>query len=272
MGTVQSAIRLAEGEFFGASVSSKRQHGIRYSETWYEPLQRVPAHSHQSALFCYLASGSYSEQYASRREDYEPGSIVFHPAGETHYGWFGDRRGRCLQVEVAADIVARLTEHGRIPGESVSWHRGPAAWLGRRLFGEFTAGRPASDLAMEGMALELLAHVVRYRDLDRGARWLRQVHERIRQALEEKLIITELASELDLEPVRMARAFRRRYGESIGRMHRRLRIEEACRRLVDPDVRVTDVAADLAFADQSHFTRIFRQFVGTTPARYRRSL
>jgi AraC-like DNA-binding protein len=33
---------------------------------------------------------------------------------------------------------------------------------------------------------------------------------------------------------------------------------------------VGEVAADLGFADQSHFTRVFRRHVRTTPARFQR--
>ena len=34
--------------------------------------------------------------------------------------------------------------------------------------------------------------------------------------------------------------------------------------------RLADVAAEAGFADQAHFTRMFKSAVGLTPARYRR--
>jgi AraC family transcriptional regulator len=35
---------------------------------------------------------------------------------------------------------------------------------------------------------------------------------------------------------------------------------------------IAQVAFDTGFADQSHFSRSFRQMMGTTPGRYRRKL
>jgi AraC-like DNA-binding protein len=49
----------------------------------------------------------------------------------------------------------------------------------------------------------------------------------------------------------------------------RLRIERAKTLLEQNGSKISEVAATLGFADQSHFTRKFRCVVGITPAKYR---
>jgi AraC family transcriptional regulator len=68
----------------------------------------------------------------------------------------------------------------------------------------------------------------------------------------------------------LAREFRACHGMSVGEYGRRVRLSWAATELVSGDRSLAEVAAEAGFADQSHFTRLFKRHVGTTPARYRR--
>jgi AraC family transcriptional regulator len=48
-----------------------------------------------------------------------------------------------------------------------------------------------------------------------------------------------------------------------------LRIEWATARLRDSRSSLSEIALSAGFADQSHFTRVFRRATGLTPARFR---
>ena len=47
------------------------------------------------------------------------------------------------------------------------------------------------------------------------------------------------------------------------------RYQTAARLLGDADIRITDVAMDLGYADSAHFTRAFKRWAGMTPREYR---
>jgi AraC-like DNA-binding protein len=49
-----------------------------------------------------------------------------------------------------------------------------------------------------------------------------------------------------------------------------VRVRRACDRLRARDATLADVALETGFVDQSHFTRVFKRVMGTTPAAYRR--
>ena len=83
------------------------------------------------------------------------------------------------------------------------------------------------------------------------------------------MTVGEVARAVGVNPVRLARTFRRRYGMSLGTYTRGLRIDWAGRELRSSHLPLSTIAMQAGFADQSHFTRTFRRQVGVTPHRYR---
>jgi transcriptional regulator GlxA family with amidase domain len=63
--------------------------------------------------------------------------------------------------------------------------------------------------------------------------------------------------------------FRRALGEPLAGYLRRIRVEAAANLIATTDLSISDVAAEVGFADQSHLTRWFGRYQGTTPGRYR---
>ncbi len=113
--------------------------------------------------------------------------------------------------------------------------------------------------------------LLRSRPRDAGAPgWLLRAREMLRDNLREPLRLADVASELGTTPVRLARAFRRVFGQSPGDYVRQERIRLACERLADPKATISGIALELGFADQSHFTRVFRRHIGTSPGAFRR--
>jgi AraC family transcriptional regulator len=102
--------------------------------------------------------------------------------------------------------------------------------------------------------------------------WLARARELIAASCESQLTIGDLARELDLHPVYLSRAFRARTGLGVGELAHRLRVQRAAALLLDPRSMLADVALRCGFADQSHFTRVFRSITGTTPCAFRAQL
>jgi len=75
-----------------------------------------------------------------------------------------------------------------------------------------------------------------------------------------------------MQPPSLARAFRRRYGCTVGEYVRRLRIEFACRELAGSEKPLASIAQNAGFFDQSHFSKTFKLLTGQSPAAYRKLL
>lgn len=96
----------------------------------------------------------------------------------------------------------------------------------------------------------------------------RDVCAHIDDNLGSRLSLGELAAVAGVSRFHFARQFRLRTGETPMGYVLRLRVERAQQLLRARGCRIADVAALLGFADQSHFTRTFKRFVGVAPSRY----
>ena len=93
----------------------------------------------------------------------------------------------------------------------------------------------------------------------------------IMSRLSEHVSLDELSQAAGLPIFRLVKSFARAYGIPPHSYHLCARILNA-RELLASGVRPAEVAADLGFADQSHFGRHFRKFTGLSPASYQRKV
>ncbi|HEY0333693.1 MAG TPA: AraC family transcriptional regulator [Stenotrophomonas sp.] len=95
--------------------------------------------------------------------------------------------------------------------------------------------------------------------------------EYIERHLCETVGVHQLAAAACMSRFHFARVFRRATGYSPMEYLRHRRIEQAQVLLLEGRHKVSEIANDLGFFDQSHFVRRFRRATGCTPARYART-
>lgn len=79
----------------------------------------------------------------------------------------------------------------------------------------------------------------------------------------------EMARTAGMSARAFERSFQREYGLPPQQYLKRLRIQTACRLLVETRESISHIGLRCGFADQSHLTREFRRVTGVTPATYR---
>lgn len=80
-----------------------------------------------------------------------------------------------------------------------------------------------------------------------------------------------LARAAGMHPDAFVRKFVQATGHTPHRFGLRLRVERAAARLREGRLSIDEIAAAAGFCDRFHFSRVFKQVMGTSPARYRRS-
>lgn len=93
----------------------------------------------------------------------------------------------------------------------------------------------------------------------------------IEKRLDEDLTLEELARAAGFSPYHFHRLFTAFTGESLGRVIRRLRLEQAARLLAQSPKRVTDVALEAGFASLEGFERAFAAHFAASPSQYRQA-
>jgi len=99
----------------------------------------------------------------------------------------------------------------------------------------------------------------------------RRALEMMYAQLDASLTVDVLAKEVGLSPAHFARAFRETLGQAPHRYLLTLRLEHARRLLEAPNAALSDIAQRTGFADQAHFTRLFKREFGVTPGTVVRS-
>jgi AraC-like DNA-binding protein len=99
---------------------------------------------------------------------------------------------------------------------------------------------------------------------------LRRVEEYVDANLDSTLDIGELAGILRMSPSHFTRSFNRSVGTTPHRYVIQCRVAKARELLSKTNLPLTDIALDIGFSDQSHFSRRFQELVGVPPGAYRR--
>lgn len=97
----------------------------------------------------------------------------------------------------------------------------------------------------------------------------RQAAELLRNALSQRWTLDALAHEVHLSRAQLSRVFVDAYGKTPLAYLTMLRIEHMARLLRETDLTIDAAARQVGWTNRGHVARIFRQYVGVTPRRYR---
>jgi len=251
----------------------RRVGGLLLAEVAYEAGQRIPRHLHAHARFVLVLAGALTEIRGDESSTYGPSSLLFRRPDEPHAYVVAKSGATCLIMDLEPAWLDRAREHAPVLGESTAFRSGFIVHLAHRLYGEFRLRDEVSRLVIESIALGVLAEASR-----RAARterpapaWLQHARALVERHFAEPLPLAVVAAQVGVHPVHLARTFRRAYQTTFAGYVRQVRIDFARRELAGPAA-LSDIAAAAGFCDQSHFSRLFKQYTGLTPAEYRVAL
>jgi AraC-like DNA-binding protein len=98
---------------------------------------------------------------------------------------------------------------------------------------------------------------------------LRRVTEFIETRMDQRLNLEQLASAAGVSSFHFHRQFKKATGLTPRQYLMQVRIERAKSLLTGSELPLVDVAAQVGFADQSHFTTTFRKLTSQTPKAFR---
>jgi AraC family transcriptional regulator len=196
------------------------------------------------------------------------GSFMSIPAGAAHSSVFAGEGCQVVIIRPAGEVGQGLLPSSQACSKVAAE---ASALLGWRIAKELECRDACAPLALEGLALELLACAGRADPggSERDTRWLDTVRDRLHESAPHIVSLHELGAAVGRHPAHVARAFRRAHGTSVAAYARSLRLEWATVAVATTDDPIARIALDAGFADQSHFTRAFRRHHGVTPGRYR---
>jgi AraC family transcriptional regulator len=269
MATTALFVPGSAGEAFGTVLHTRRAGDFLFRESRYRRGLTTPAHYHPHAYLCYVAEGALAERDTRGEVSYPAGTLHFHPAGHAHSVANPDCGFTSVSI-IPLGADAQPLESSMSPRVSSAPR---SSLIAARCRSELHVCDLASDLALEELALELVASLTRVRAPRerRTPAWVLTVRDLLHERFREPLPLAELAAHANVHPVHLVRAFRRHAGVTPAEYQRRLRIESARHALVTTRIPLATLALEAGFSSQAHFTSMFHRMVRMTPAAWRRA-
>lgn len=237
-----------------------------------------PRHWHEEYQFCFIQSGGGELFYRGTHHNTPQQSMfVVHP-GEVHSNHTEiGCTFRSIYVDTA--LVSRMALG--ITGDTQAQPFFPDAMVFdddilsnyRLLCHSFEES--ATTLERESLLLEILILLVdrhaeervRVRPPQKERKAVEKVREFIVEFHAQNISLQELSSLVALSPFHLTRVFTREIGMPPHAFQNQVRVVNA-KRLIRNGLPLSDVAALIGFADQSHFIRHFKRLMKITPGEY----
>jgi AraC-like DNA-binding protein len=133
------------------------------------------------------------------------------------------------------------------------------AWLGK--------AADAIDRAADALLQETLANTQTAKPPSYEHRYTVQaIKELLNRSLSKPPSLAEVAGQFYLSPFTVSRIFHRGTGISLRRYTHRLRLRKALSMMLSGSFALTDIAVELGFYDEPHFSKAFNAEFGSAPA------
>jgi AraC-like DNA-binding protein len=138
-----------------------------------------------------------------------------------------------------------------------------------RLLNDAWLGKPST--AIDDGALEILRNALAATQSARPTKHehrytVQAVKELVNRSLSKPPTLAEVAQQFYLSPFTVSHMFRKETGISLRRYTNRLRLRKALYMMLCGSLALTDIAVELGFYDEPHFSKAFNAEFGIAPA------
>lgn len=248
------------------------------------------SHSHDCYEFMYLFSGECNMLINHSIYKMKPGSIVIIPPGEIHksaYGnnakvkqeravarfslkdidWICSAIGKENVLENLTDVIIQVPEKRCDYIES----------LITRMIYEYQVRDEFSSGEVKTLFQELILFFMRcrkygesaVRELDAEDGAIQEIATYIYENFEKQIFLDDVAKKFSISRSYLSKKFKATTGMGFKEYLLNVRIKEACRRLLETNESITEIAFVCGFNDSNYFGDAFRRIKGISPNKYR---
>jgi AraC family transcriptional regulator len=251
------------------------------------PAVFAPRHEHPEHFLSIVLSGTVRHEINTKGKNLRfishPGRIILLPRGTTdQHNWAGPTERLVVAIhprlltnaldETAHRTDVELTERWDLIDEHISA-------LLHEMAADLDDGSPAGPIYGESLANALGVYLLKqyavrpstpvaYKGGLPGYR-LKRVLDYIAASLDGNISLAQLSAIAGMSPHYFSELFKQSTGRTPHTYVLHQRIERAKQRLRDPACSIIDAGLNAGFENPSHFARVFRRLVGTTPSRFR---
>ena len=266
---------LLEGRCSGFHVVTRRVERSMGGERTHSEIQIViPGEGAVAEILYRTADGHVRHETMTERQISiipagQPHQLSWRRAADVTVGWIAPDFLKRIARESGMRVVEVVGQYGAF--DPVIWH------LGRELRTELRRHRTLDGAYLQSMAIVLTRHllstyvtpVISLESAGLSRFKLRRAIEYVHDNLASDISFRDVAAHVKMSAYHFARMFKQSTGQSPHNYIVRCRIERAKALLVEDRWPISDIALEVGYKSQSHFTVCFGRLAGVTPAAFR---
>ena len=250
----------------------------------------IGPHAHFEQVISYYFGGHARCRIGAQSVEFQTGNVGLLNAGEVHEDFILPEDRDYLMVGIRKDFLRELLQDVALSTQDLPYFPVPRLESDgqiRRICEELRAENDGRQLGREvflkslvtELAIYLLRRFVPSPSADpaatsdiSGLRWqVRKALEYLQDTFTEEFALERVSAAANLSKYHLDRVFKRATGLRPHTYVAMLRVDRAKNLLAHTSKPISDIALNLGFGDQSHFSNVFKQFSGLSPGAYRRA-
>ena len=259
-------------------------------------LEKSNWHYHNNFEISFIIEGTGKRIVADSIEEFQPGDLVFIGRNLPHV-WIADKEQGVLSTRTLEMVFLQFTSDILNPlllilpefkyvAKALTMSERGIQIVGQTL-------NEVSELMLQMPYLksfERMMHFFRIMDIigksdslihlaskeyliarfTTGNKRIAAIHEYLMKNYREKIDLERLAALGNMAEGSLCRFFKQKMGLTIFEYLNKIKVEFACKLLMDPSLSIMEVCLDSGFNNLGHFNKQFRKTTGVTPTEYRK--
>ncbi|VAW13386.1 Transcriptional regulator, AraC family [hydrothermal vent metagenome] len=266
-----------------------------YIGIFQDNIEKSTWHFHNNYEISFITEGSGKRIVADSIEEFHPGDLIF-IGGRLPHLWIADKEstspsGRTLETvylqfssNVLPPQLLALPEFANVKKALKLSERGMKIMGGTlnevskimlqlpylRDFEKMISFFNLMDIIGRSDSVELLTseEYIKKR-FSTSSKRLNTIHEYLMNHYKEEIGLDRLSGLVNLAKGSLCRFFKSNMGMTIFEYLNKIKVEYACKLLMDQDISILEVSFDSGFNNLSHFNKQFKKLTGRTPSEYR---
>jgi AraC family transcriptional regulator len=267
---MENLLSLGKGQYLGKITNIRYAGGIIASAVAADPAESSndALHYHENPIVSFILEGDSLERIDRRTSERSAGDLKFYRAGELHQVKIKRFPSRNINFELEDHFLRRYEiSEGRL--NSAIEKNPNAKHVVLRMYKESLTDDEFTEPSIELLLLGLLEESDKF-DRRKKPQWMAALYELLNDCWSDQLSLRDLSAVLKVHPVNISKYFSQYSSVTLGEYIRQLRINRSLSLIKNSRLSLTEIASHCGFADQSHFTRTFKELTGFLPKDFKK--
>ncbi|WP_299765873.1 AraC family transcriptional regulator [uncultured Dokdonia sp.] len=259
--------QLEKGCYTGIIKKSLQTENVFISSTRFTTNQNEGGlHSHKNPIITFIYQGGDIEFREKKSYERKAGEFFFYPSNQPHKTEFRKEFSQNLNIEF--EEFSFLKDYLTSSQILSSINNIDAKFLALKLLQELHINDSLSSNSIDLLVFDLISSSLKNQNIHKP-KWIETLFELLNDRWQEQISLYELSIIIGVHPVTISKQFRKYFNCTYGEYMRKLKVKNSIDLIKNSNLPLIDIAYHCGFADQSHFSRNFKQFTGFLPSEFR---